>query len=72
MYTIILSRAIGAQGLGAYQVAMNLVCLVVAISASGNPKYLLGVLSEAEKIGCKTIALTCNHKAAILEEVSLL
>ena len=43
----------------------------VAISASGNPKYLLGVLSEAEKIGCKTIALTCNHKAAILEEVGL-
>ena len=43
----------------------------VAISASGNPKYLLGVLAEAEKIGCKTIALTCNHKAAILEEVGL-
>ena len=47
----------------------NDVC--VAISASGNPKYLLGVLSEAEKIGCKTIALTCNHKAAILDEVGL-
>ena len=45
------------------------VCVV--ISASGNPKYLLGVLSEAEKIGTKTIALTCNHKAAILEEVGL-
>ena len=43
----------------------------VAISASGNPKYLLGVLSQAEKAGCKTIALTCNHKAAILEEVGL-
>ena len=34
-------------------------------------KYLLGVLAQAEKIGCKTIALTCNHKAAILEEVGL-
>lgn len=45
------------------------VCVV--ISASGNPKYLLGVLSEAEKIGAKTIALTCNHKATILEEVGL-
>lgn len=43
----------------------------VAVSASGNPKYLLGVLAQAEKIGCKTIALTCNHKAAILEEVGL-
>jgi N-acetylmuramic acid 6-phosphate etherase len=44
----------------------NDVC--VAISASGNPKYLLGVLARAEENGCKTIALTCNHKAAILEE----
>ena len=43
----------------------------VAISASGNPKYLLGVLHRAEEIGCKTIALTCNHRAAILEEVGL-
>lgn len=45
------------------------VCVV--ISASGNPKYLLGVLSQAEKIGCKTIGLTCNHKALILDEVGL-
>ena len=43
----------------------------VAISASGNPKYLLGVLAQAENIGCKTIAITCNHKALILEEVGL-
>ena len=43
----------------------------VAISASGNPKYLLGVLAQAEKVNCKTIALTCNHKALILEEAGL-
>ncbi len=43
----------------------------VAISASGNPKYLLGVLSQAEKANCRTIALTCNHNAAILEEAGL-
>ena len=43
----------------------------VAISASGNPKYLLGVLSKADEKGCKTIALTCNHNAAILEEAGL-
>ena len=47
----------------------NDVCVV--ISASGNPKYLLGVLAKAEEVGCKTIAITCNHKAAILEEVGL-
>ena len=45
------------------------VCVV--ISASGNPKYLLGVLEQADRACCKTIAITCNHKAAILEEVSL-
>lgn len=45
------------------------VCVV--ISASGNPKYLLGVLAQAEKVNCKTIALTCNHKALILEEAGL-
>lgn len=44
----------------------NDVC--VAISASGNPKYLLGVLQKAEENRCKTIALTCNHKAAIIED----
>ena len=42
--------------------------VAVAISASGNPKYLLGMLQKAEEVGCKTIALTCNHEAAILEE----
>lgn len=42
------------------------VCVV--ISASGNPKYLLGVLAQADKVNCRTIALTCNHKALILEE----
>lgn len=45
------------------------VCVV--ISASGNPKYLLGVLAQADKVNCKTIALTCNHKALILEEAGL-
>ena len=45
------------------------VCVVV--SASGNPKYLKGVLAQADKAGCKTIAITCNHKADILEDVTL-
>ncbi len=39
--------------------------VAVLISASGNPKYLLGVLQEANKIGAKTIALTCNPEAKI-------
>lgn len=42
------------------------VCVV--ISASGNPKYLLGVLEQADDTGAATIALTCNSKGAIAQE----
>ena len=42
------------------------VCVV--ISASGNPKYLLGVLEKADEIGAETIAITCNSKGKIAEE----
>lgn len=42
------------------------VCIV--ISASGNPKYLLGVLEKADEIGAATIAITCNSKGKIAEE----
>ncbi len=42
------------------------VCVV--ISASGNPKYLLGVLEKADELGAATIALTCNSKGKIAEE----
>lgn len=45
--------------------------VAVVISASGNPKYLLGVLSMADEIGCKTIGVTCNHKGKIYEEAGL-
>lgn len=42
------------------------VCVV--ISASGNPKYLLGVLDKADAIGCATIGITCNSKGRIAQE----
>lgn len=42
--------------------------VAVAISASGNPKYLLGVLEQADSIGAKTIAITCNSQGKIAEE----
>ena len=45
------------------------VCVV--ISASGNPKYLLGVLQQAEDVGAKTIAITCNSNGRIAEEAGL-
>ena len=45
--------------------------VAVVISASGNPKYLLGVLEKANEKNIKTIAITCNSKAKIIDESSL-
>lgn len=45
--------------------------VAVVISASGNPKYLLGVIAQAEKVGAKTIGITCNSQGKIAEEVGL-
>ena len=46
--------------------------VAVVISASGNPKYLLGVLAYADGVGCKSIGITCNSNAKIAEEVGTL
>lgn len=46
--------------------------VAVVISASGNPRYLLGVLAYADEIGCKTVGITCNSKAKIADEVGTL
>ena len=45
--------------------------VAVVISASGNPKYLLGVLSVAEEKGVKTVAVTCNPKGKIAQEAGI-
>ena len=45
--------------------------VAVVISASGNPKYLMGVLRRAEEVGCKTIGITCNPKGRIADEAGL-
>ncbi len=39
--------------------------VVVGISASGNPRYVLKVLEEAQKKGCKTIGITSNPEAKL-------
>lgn len=46
--------------------------VAVVISASGNPKYLLGVLEYADTVGARTIGITCNSEAKIAEDVSIL
>ena len=45
--------------------------VAVVISASGNPKYLLGVLKQAETVGAKTIGITCNSQGKIAEEAGI-
>lgn len=45
--------------------------VAVVISASGNPKYLLGVLKRAEEVNCKTIGVTCNPNGRIAEDAGL-
>lgn len=45
--------------------------VAVVISASGNPKYLLGVLKRADDVNCKTIAITCNSKGKIADDAGL-
>jgi len=42
--------------------------ICVVISASGNPKYLIGVLEKADEIGAATIAVTCNSKGLIAQD----
>lgn len=45
--------------------------VAVVISASGNPKYLLGVLKQAENVNAKTIAVTCNSQGKIAQEAGI-
>jgi len=45
--------------------------VAVVISASGNPKYLLGVLEQADKVGAKTVGITCNSGGRIAEEAGI-
>ena len=39
--------------------------VVVGISANGSPRYVATVMEQAQKIGCKTIAVTSNPNALI-------
>lgn len=45
--------------------------VVVGIAASGTTPYVLGVLDAAREIGMKTIALTCNAPAPMLERADI-
>jgi len=56
--------------LNAAQVDLNQIQLtpqdiVVGIAASGRTPYVIGGLNFANKLGCETIAISCNHDAPI-------
>ncbi len=45
--------------------------VAVVISASGNPKYLLGVLAGAVEKGASSIAITCNPNGKITHDADI-
>jgi N-acetylmuramic acid 6-phosphate etherase len=45
--------------------------VVVGIAASGRTPYVQGVLKEAQAIGAKTIAISCNERATINDGVDV-
>ena len=45
--------------------------VAVVISASGNPKYLMGVLNYAEENNIKTIGVTCNCNGKVAQEAGI-
>ena len=45
--------------------------VVVGIAASGRTPYVVGGLRYARSLGCTTVALACNRKAAIADEADI-
>lgn len=54
---------LGKQDLAAFAPTSN--DIVVGISANGSPRYVLTVLEEAKKIGCKIIGISSNPEAKL-------
>lgn len=54
---------LGLQDLKTFSPSPN--DIIVGISANGGPKYVLAVLEEAQKIGCKTIGISSNPEAKL-------
>ena len=45
--------------------------VIVTISASGNPKYLQGVLAYAREKGINTVGVTCNSKGFVAQNADI-
>lgn len=63
------SQELGRQDL--MERELNSRDVVVGIAASGRTPYVLGGLAYAKKVGCHTIAISCNKGSAIGREAKL-
>lgn len=45
--------------------------LVVGLAASGRTPYVLGGFAYAKKVGCRTVAISCNSESAVGREAGL-
>ena len=57
------SSEFGLSDLSAFAPTPNDV--IVGISAGGNPQYILAILEEAKKAGCRTIGISSNPEAKL-------
>ena len=63
------SYALGAEAIGEHGVTDRDV--VVGISAAGNAAYVVGALEAAQRIGAKTVGLSCNPDTKILHAAQI-
>ena len=57
------SSELGLQDLQHFNPSPN--DIIVGISANGGPRYVLTILEQAQKLGCKTIGISSNPKAKL-------
>lgn len=63
------SLELGAEDLK--KISLSEKDVVVGIAASGRTPYVIGGLRHARKLGCTTVALSCNKFAAIAQEADI-
>lgn len=78
LFKVYLSRALGAEALGLYQIALSVFLLFASLASSGIPLILSRKIAEADALGRKndfsvfTTALVCSLSVASLTTAFLL
>lgn len=63
------NRELGKEDLAAYNLRSN--DLVIGIAASGRTPYVIGGLTYAREVGCRTVAISCNKDSDISKVADL-